>query len=122
MGRRENGTGSIYQRKDGSWVAQYRGSYRYSRSEKEAKRKLRQLLQQADELKPSNITVGTALDEYLLSAKQNLKPRTVKRYSEAIEVHLKPAFGKQKLHKLTAIEIERLYPINCNLSRHPQSN
>jgi len=70
----------VYQRKDGSWVGQYNGVYRYAKTEKEAKRKLRQLLQQADEIKPSNITVGTALDEYLQSVKQNLKPRTITRY------------------------------------------
>lgn len=109
MGRRESGTGSVYQRKDGSWVGQYNGVYRYAKTEKEAKRKLRQLLQQADEIKPSNITVGTALDEYLQSVKQNLKPRTITRYQIAIETHLKPAFGRVKLHNLTAIEIERVY-------------
>ena len=109
MGCRESDTGSEYQRKDGSWVGQYNGVYRYAKTEKEAKRKLRQLLQQADEIKPSNITVGTALDEYLQSVKQNLKPRTITRYQIAIETHLKPAFGRVKLHNLTAIEFERVY-------------
>lgn len=62
MARREHGSGSVYERKDGSWVAQYRGKYRYAKSKQEAKRKLRQLLTQADEIKPSNITVSKALD------------------------------------------------------------
>jgi len=109
MARREKGTGSVYQRKSGGWVAQLNGKYRYARTKQEAKRKLRILLQQADEVKPTNITVSTALDEYLQSAKQNLKPRTITRYQIAIETHLKPAFGKTKLHKLTAIEIEGVY-------------
>jgi integrase len=109
VGRRESGTGSIYQRKDGSWVAQLNGTYRYTKSKQEAKRKLRQLLQQADEIKPSSITVGTALDEYLKSSKQNLKPRAFKRNEQAIEADLKPAFAKQKLHKLTARDIEDVY-------------
>jgi len=109
VARRDSGTGSVYQRKDGSWVAQFEGKYRYAKTKPQAKRKLRQLLQRADEVKPSNITVSTALDEYLQSARQNLKPRTITRYQVAIGTHLKPAFGKVKLHRLTAIEIERLY-------------
>jgi hypothetical protein len=93
MGRREKGTGSVYQRKDRSWVAQYEGKYRYAKTKQEAKRKLRTLLQQADEVKPSNITVATALDDYLHSVKPNLKPRTVQRYEEAIDIHLKPSLS-----------------------------
>jgi integrase len=109
MGRREKGTGSVYQRKDRSWVAQYEGKYRYAKTKQEAKRKLRTLLQQADEVKPSNITVAITLDDYLHSIKPNLKPRTVQRYKEAIDIHLKPSLGKCKLDKLTALQIEGLY-------------
>jgi integrase len=109
MSRRDPGTGSVYQRKDGSWVAQFDGKYRYAKTKQEAKKKLRHLLQQADEVKPSNITVGTVLADYLQSAKTNLKPRTVQRYQAIIENHLKPALGRVKLHTLTAIEIENVY-------------
>jgi integrase len=109
MARRDPGTGSVYQRKDGSWVAQFDGKYRYAKTKQEAKKKLRHLLQQADEVKPSNITVGTVLADYLQSAKTNLKPRTVQRYQAIIENHLKPALGRVKLHTLTAIEIENVY-------------
>jgi hypothetical protein len=49
------------------------------------------------------------LDEYISAATPNLKPRTVKRYREAIEVHLKPALGKTKLHQLDALKIEGTY-------------
>lgn len=38
------------------------------------------------------------LEEYSNAARPNLKPRTITRYQHAIEKHLKPAFGKQKLH------------------------
>jgi integrase len=109
MGRRPRGEGSVYQRKDGSWVAQLNGQYRYARDEDTAKQKLYKLLTGAEESKPENITVGKLLDDYLQQARTNLKPRTVKRYREAIEAHLKPAFGKGKLHTLDAQNIERLY-------------
>ena len=42
-------------------------------------------------------------------AQANLKPRTIKRYREAIQAHLRPAFGKDKLHTLDAQKLERVY-------------
>ena len=107
--RRDKGLGSLYRRKDGLWVAQYKGQYRYSKDKATAKHKLTQMLQQPDLARPSNITVGSALDQYLEASKPNLKPRTVNRYSSACRVHLKPALGTTKLYELTALEIEGLY-------------
>ena len=109
MGRRARGEGSVYQRKDGSWVAQLNGVYRYARDEEAAKAKLYKLLAGAEEAKPENITVGLHLNDYLKHVQTNLKPRTVKRYREAIDAHLRPAFGALKLHKLDAQRIEQLY-------------
>lgn len=40
MVRRMKGAGSVYERKDGYWTAQYQGQYRYAKTEKEAKKKL----------------------------------------------------------------------------------
>ncbi len=80
MARRARGEGSVYQRKDGSWVAQLNGIYRYARDEQTAKQKLYKLLARAEESKPQNITVANHLDDYLKHAQANLKPRTVKRY------------------------------------------
>ena len=68
MARREKGTGSVYQRKDGGWVAQFEGVYRYTRTEEEARRKPTLLLGSKDggsENPAQVITVGRALDEYL---------------------------------------------------------
>ncbi len=111
MGRREKGSGSVYKRKSGSWVAQFEGKYRYAKTESEARKKLRLLLEQAEtENKPSSLlTVATALDDYLQSARQNLKPRTAERYQQVIDGHLTPSLGKVELDKLTAIEIEKMY-------------
>jgi integrase len=109
MARRGRGEGSVYQRKDGSWVAQLNGTYRYARTEEAAKARLYKLLAGAEAARPENITVATHFDDYLKHVQTNLKPRTVKRYREAIEAHLKPAFGKQKLHTLDARKIEAMY-------------
>jgi integrase len=109
MACRIRGEGSCYQRKDGSWVAQFKGKYRYAKDENTAKRKLFAMLSGAEESKPANITIATTLEEYLMASKSNLKPRTFRRYKQAIEADLKPAFAKQKLHQLTARTIEEVY-------------
>jgi hypothetical protein len=44
--RRKRGEGSCYQRKDGSWVAQFKGKYRYAKDEDAAKQKLYAMLSQ----------------------------------------------------------------------------
>jgi hypothetical protein len=86
MRRRKKGTGSVYQRKDGVWIAQFEGKYRYAKAEKDVRRKLRLLLQQTDTaVKPTNLTVVTALDECLVSARRSLEPRTVTRNEVATE-------------------------------------
>lgn len=109
MRRRNAGEGSVYQRKDGSWVAQFQGKYRYAQTEDAAKQKLYKMLTNTEESKPKNITVGKLLDEYITHATPNLKPRTVKRYREAINLHLNSSLGKVKLHALDALTIEGMY-------------
>src|SRR4028119_152087 len=56
MGRRGRGDGSVYQRKDGSWVAQFQGKYHYAQTENAAKQKLYKMLTGAEESKPKTIT------------------------------------------------------------------
>jgi integrase len=121
MGRRARGEGSVYQRKEGSWVAQLNGIYRYARDEETAKQKLYKLLAGAEEAKPENITVAKHFDDYLKHIQTNLKPRTVKRYRKAIDAHLRPAFGKQKLHILDAQKIERIYAKKLEQGLSPAS-
>ncbi len=110
MARRSPGDGSLYQRKtDGLWVAQYQGEYRYSKDKATAKSKLRKLMTDAEEVKPKNITVEKYIGQWFEYAKPNLKPSTIKRYREAIEVHIKPAFGSVKLHKLDTRTVQNMY-------------
>jgi integrase len=110
MARRSPGDGSLYQRRtDGLWVAQYQGEYRYSKDKATAKSKLRKLMTEADEVKPENITVGKYIDQWFDFAKPNLKPSTIKRYRESIEVHIKPNIGDTKLHKVEALTVQEMY-------------
>jgi integrase len=95
--RRSKGEGSVYQRKDGTWCAQLNGQYKYSITEDGAKAKLYQMLAGVVETKPQNITVATLIDRWLEYQKQNIKPSTFKRYTEAIEIYVKPNLGQHKL-------------------------
>ncbi len=98
MRRRSAGDGSLYYRADKRlWVAQYAGVYRYSKDKDKARAKLHELLTQSVAAKPENITVGTLLDQWLEFATPNLKPASIKRYSEIIRIYLKPALGQRKL-------------------------
>jgi hypothetical protein len=64
--------GSVYQRKDGRWCAQYRDAkgkvrYIYRKSKAEAKKALREALKDRDDniIPPSKMTVGMYLDEWI---------------------------------------------------------
>jgi site-specific recombinase XerC len=109
MARRSPGDESLYQRKDGLWVAQHNGQYRYSKDKEKARAKLHKLLTEAEEVKPQNITLGKYLDQWFDFAKPNLKPSTVKRYREAIEVHIRPNIGETELHKVDPLAVQEIY-------------
>jgi integrase len=64
---------------------------------------------EADEVRPKNVTVGKYIEQWFEYAKPNLKPSTVKRYREAIEVHIRPSMGDTKLHKGDALTVQEMY-------------
>jgi integrase len=110
MTRRIRGEGSVYQRKDGYWVAQYEGHYRYAKTKKDAKKKLLELIKAGEVHKADNkTTVAAFMDRWMAFAEQNLKPATIKRYREAIEIYVKPNLGGKKLRKLDAITVQDMY-------------
>lgn len=111
MARRPRGEGSVYVRKDGLYVAQYNGVYRYAKTEEQAKGKLAKLIDGDEKRKADNITVGALIDQYLrhVSATGALKPLTIRRYTEAATNHLRPSYGTLKASALDAATIEDTY-------------
>ena len=121
MGRRGNGEGSISRRKDGRWEAKYtahtaEGPKRralYGKTRKEAADKLAQVL--ADRASgytfdTENMTVGGYLDRWLNdSDRGSVRISTYERHEQIIRLHLKPAFGRVKLSKLTPAHVQGLY-------------
>ncbi len=107
--RRAKGEGSVYQRKDGKWCAQLNGQYKYSTTEDGAKAKLYQMLAGVEECKPQNITVATLMDRWFEYQEPNLKPSTIKRYREAIQIYVKPNLGQS--YRSTSLCADTIWPL-----------
>jgi integrase len=108
--------GSVYQRKDGRWVAQYKDAkgktrYLYRKTKAEAKKALREALRDRDDnIVPSDkLTVGIYLDEWLEDRRETVSPRTWRVQESILRRHVKPQVGTTKLAKLTSKDIRSLY-------------
>jgi integrase len=111
-GRNINGEGSVYQRKDGRWVAAayvpvvgggVRRQALYAKTRAEASKKLRELLDRAEKhmpVAPASLSVASYLDEWLIHVKQHVRATTWVAYEGNVRLHLKPRIGKKKLVRL----------------------
>lgn len=63
---------------------------------------------QGESLIPTKKTVGELLDDWLSLRRPQLAPKTVELYTWAIEKHLKPAFGRQRVAAVSASDIARM--------------
>jgi integrase len=121
--------GSVYQRKDGRWVAQYtdaRGKvrYLYRMSKTEAKKALRQALRDRDDgyVPASKMTVGMYLDEWLEDIRGTISDRTWITQESIIRRRVKPHIGDKRLAKLTADDVRKMYKRENSASvRHVHS-
>lgn len=55
--------------------------------------------------KGSLLTVGQALDAFMMSAQKRCAHSTLRDYQSSIDYHLKPVFGKQSLSEISAADI-----------------
>ncbi|MCL2158083.1 MAG: site-specific integrase [Oscillospiraceae bacterium] len=124
MSKRQNGEGTIFQRKSGLWCAEltigYEGRKRIKKSLSSMDRE--ELLKKVNEerrklglglpvlLESNSVTVEEWLDEWLKNYKEaSLRAKTIDLYKTVIEKHVKPAIGKIKLSKLNAAQIQGIY-------------
>jgi integrase len=114
--RRGRGEGSIYRRKDGSWVAQYttgdKRRYIYGKTKKEVAERLNRALAARDSgivYDSQNLKVAGYLDRWLDSIKDTLREKTWRRHEEITRLHLKPTIGNIRLDKLGALQVQSLY-------------
>jgi integrase len=121
--------GSVYQRKDGRWVAQYTDAkgkvrYLYRATKTEAKKALRQALADRDQniVPPSRMTVGMYLDEWVEAIRGTISDRTFITQESIVRCRIKPHLGDKKLAKLTADDVRKMYKREQSASvRHVHS-
>jgi hypothetical protein len=108
--------GSVYQRKDGRWVAQYTDAkgktrYLYRKTKAEAKKALREALKDRDDnfVPADKIIVGMYLNEWLDERRQIVSYRTWRVQESIIRCRVKPHIGPQRLCKLTGRDVTKLY-------------
>ena len=111
-GRNLNCAGSVYQRKDGRWVAaayvpsldgQAHRVSSYAKTRADANKKLRELVQRAERnapIAPAGMTVSGYLDEWLVHVKQHVRPSTWTAYEGNTRLHIVPRIGRKKLTRL----------------------
>lgn len=115
--RRGKGEGTIRKRKDGRWEARVSlpdGQRRaaYGRTRESAAAELVKLLRDAQEglnLAGNRSTVGAHLAGWLETMRTEVRPGSLRRYEEAIRLHLTPAIGAVPLVKLTPDHLRRLF-------------
>jgi integrase len=117
MSKRDNGEGSIYQRKDGRWVGAVtlptgKRKAIYGATYQEAKTKLRQAQRDQEmgrDLSAKPQTVERFLAVWLEdTAKPTIRPKTHHSYAQLIRLHIVPAIGKVPLAKLTPQHVQRM--------------
>jgi integrase len=128
--KRGNGEGSIYQRRDGRWVAQVTRDdgppkYYYGQTRDAVKRKLTQALHDQQEGLPlvgDRQTVAQYLEAWLTgTAQHRLRPRTFIRYQQLVRTHTLPTLGKLPLAKLTPQHLSQLYDAKRAAGLAPRS-
>ena len=120
---RANGDGDVYPRKNKvGKITSYRGAYvgpdgkrRYvsGKNKEEARKALREARSGADQgivFDAESLRVGEYLDRWLSdSVRDTVRQRTYERYESIVRVHIKPAFGRNKLKSLTPNHVRTLY-------------
>jgi integrase len=109
--------GSVYRRKsDGRWVAQYRDAndkvrYIYRKTKAEAKKALREALQDRDDgyVPADELTVGKYLRDWMDERKSAVSARTWRTQESLLRNNVIVHIGDTRLSNLSPDDIRRLY-------------
>src|SRR5947209_10599818 len=130
MARRGHGEGSIYQRKDGRWVASItlehrKRKYFYGDTRREVQEKLKVALHEQQQ---GTLATGAqqVLKQYLENwleqvYKPSVKPNSYKEYRYIVYKHLIPALGQVTIQKLTAAKVQAFYSQKLEEGLSPRS-
>jgi integrase len=128
MGKRPAGEGSIYYKEEKElWVAQVtlptgKRKTKYGKTQKEVKAWLqtqREAVSKGVYVENDQVTLSAFLDQYMVSAANNLRPKTVDSYNYLIKNHIVPNLGKIRLSQLRPDHLQAFYnqKINEGLSK-----
>jgi integrase len=120
MGRRPKGSGSIYTRKDGTVVGQYevdtlngkKRKYIRGKSKKDVASRLAKAISDRDSglvFDSGSLTLSGYLDKWLKVIQGTISVGSWKQYETIVRLHIKPALGKLKLDRVTALHVQNLY-------------
>ena len=108
--------GSVYQRKDGRWCAQYRDAkdnarYIYRKSKAEAKKALREALIDRDEgyVPADKLTVGLYVDGWMEERRNTVSGRTWRVQESMLRNRVKPHIGDVGLCRLSPADVRGMY-------------
>src|SRR5947207_15839258 len=114
MARRKHDEGSVFQRKDGRYVAQLRlengkKQQRYFKTEKEANVALRKMLQEKEQgtlpTGPQQ-TLKAYLDQWLEKVhKHSIRISTYTMHRSVLDKHVIPSHGRIRLHRPTSQQV-----------------
>ena len=121
--RSANGAGNIRKRSNGSWEARYTVGIDnktgkqiqksvYGKTQKEVRQKLSRIIAELDEgtyIEPSKMKLSDWLDIWLSDYIGNVKPSTVKSYTDHVKLNINPYIGNVPLVKLNTPMIQSTY-------------
>lgn len=121
MGRRQDGTGTVYRRTDGKWVGRFdigwtpAGNRRrktvIATTEAEAKRRLRAAIrahENGDTTLDPRLTVKTWADQWLPRQQEKVRPASFTADRAAVRQWIIPTIGRRRLVELTPADIRRV--------------
>ena len=121
MGKRSNGEGTIYKRKDGRWCAayydeKYNRHYVYGKTQAEVKQKLKKKRDEKPDEVQQSITFQEWIEEFLVNYKRNeIKITTYEGYMRIYRKHIEDSqLGKTALNQVTTEMLQRYYNDKLN--------
>jgi len=133
MGKRGNGEGTIYRRKNGGWATQYivytaEGRKRktlYGKTRQEVAAKLAKALSDREGglvFDAENQTVSEYLERWLSdSVKGSVRPKTFDSYEWLVCKYIAPALGRVKLKTLTSAHLQGFYRSKLEAGLSPRT-
>ena len=130
--KRGSGEGSVYRRKDGVWVGQYKirthdgakTKYICSKTRKGAASKLADAVAERDSglvYDCGSVSLGDYLGRWLEATKGTVGERTWIRAEVDVRVHIGPVLGKCRLDGLSALRLQSFYGAKLDSGLSPRT-